>query len=38
MAGPEVDFLKNPSGDLAVAESYMKKGGYPAGRRTGGRS
>ena len=34
-AGPGVDFLKNPSGDLQLAESYMKKGGYPSGKYTG---
>src|SRR5947209_2276417 len=35
-AGPGDDFLKNPNGDLALAESYMKKGGFPSGKYTGG--
>jgi peptide/nickel transport system substrate-binding protein len=35
MNGPGVDFLKNPSGDLALAQSYMKKGGYPSGKANG---
>jgi peptide/nickel transport system substrate-binding protein len=35
VAGPGYDFFKNPSGDLAVAESYMKKAGYPSGKYTG---
>lgn len=34
-AGPGFDFLKNPNGDLKVAQSYMKKAGYPSGRYTG---
>jgi len=34
-AGPGVDFLKNPAGDLQLAESYMKKAGYPSGKYTG---
>ncbi|MCW3013799.1 MAG: hypothetical protein JWO02_891 [Solirubrobacterales bacterium] len=29
------DFLANPRGDMAVAESYMKKAGYPSGQYTG---
>jgi peptide/nickel transport system substrate-binding protein len=35
MEGPGNDFLKNPQGDLAVAQSYMKKGGYPSGKANG---
>jgi peptide/nickel transport system substrate-binding protein len=35
MNGPGVDFLKNPNGDLALAQSYMKKGGYPSGKANG---
>jgi peptide/nickel transport system substrate-binding protein len=34
-AGPGYDFYKNPNGDLALAESYMKKGGFPTGKYTG---
>lgn len=30
-----VDYLKNPSGDLAVAQKYMKAAGYPSGKYTG---
>ena len=36
--GPEgagVDYLSNPNGDLKLAESYMKKAGYPTGKYTG---
>ena len=29
------DFLKNPSGDMAVAKKYMKLAGYPSGKYTG---
>lgn len=36
LTGTGVDFLKNPSGDLALAKEYMKKGGYPSGMYTGG--
>jgi peptide/nickel transport system substrate-binding protein len=35
MAGPGVDFLSHPSGDMALATSYMKKAGFPSGRYTG---
>jgi peptide/nickel transport system substrate-binding protein len=34
-AGPGYDFYKNPDGDLALAQSYMKKAGYPSGKYTG---
>jgi peptide/nickel transport system substrate-binding protein len=34
--GPGYDFLAHPSGDLALAHSYMKKAGYPSGKYTGG--
>jgi len=37
-AGPGVDFLKNPKGDPALAASYMKKGGFPSGKYTGGKT
>jgi peptide/nickel transport system substrate-binding protein len=33
--GPNVDFLRKPRGDMALATSYMKKAGYPSGRYTG---
>jgi peptide/nickel transport system substrate-binding protein len=35
-AGPGYDFYKNPAGNLALAQSYMKKAGYPSGKYTGG--
>ena len=34
-AGPGYDFDANPNGNLALAESYMKKAGYPSGKYTG---
>ena len=34
-AGPGNDFYANPNGNLALAASYMKKGGYPSGKYTG---
>jgi peptide/nickel transport system substrate-binding protein len=34
--GPGYDFLANPAGDMAVAQEYMKKAGYPSGKYTGG--
>jgi len=34
-AGPGYDFLKDPNGNMAVAEKYMKKAGYPSGKYTG---
>jgi peptide/nickel transport system substrate-binding protein len=33
--GPGVDFLAKPSGDLALAQSYMKKAGFASGKYTG---
>lgn len=33
--GPGDDFLANPKGDLALAQSYMKKAGYSTGSYTG---
>jgi len=36
--GPGYDFLANPDGDLQLAESYMKKAGYPSGKYTGGQT
>lgn len=35
LAGPGYDFLANPSGNLALAQSYMKKAGFPTGKYTG---
>jgi peptide/nickel transport system substrate-binding protein len=36
MAGdPANDFYANPNGNVALAESYMKKAGYPSGKYTG---
>jgi peptide/nickel transport system substrate-binding protein len=35
-AGPGNDFYDHPNGDIALAESYMKKAGYPSGKYTGG--
>jgi peptide/nickel transport system substrate-binding protein len=34
-AGPGFDFLKNPQGDMAVAEKYMKAAGYSSGKYDG---
>jgi peptide/nickel transport system substrate-binding protein len=34
-AGPDIDYLKNPSGDLKLAQDYMKKAGFPSGKYTG---
>jgi peptide/nickel transport system substrate-binding protein len=34
MAGT-FDFMKNPDGDLKLAQSYMKKAGYPSGTYSG---
>jgi peptide/nickel transport system substrate-binding protein len=33
--GPGYDFMSHPSGDMQLAESYMKKGGFPSGKYTG---
>jgi peptide/nickel transport system substrate-binding protein len=33
--GVGVDYLKNPNGDLALAQSYMKKAGYSSGKANG---
>jgi peptide/nickel transport system substrate-binding protein len=33
--GAGYDFMSQPSGNLALAESYMKKGGFPSGKYTG---
>jgi peptide/nickel transport system substrate-binding protein len=35
-AGPGLDFLANPSGDMALAQEYMKKAGYASGKYDGG--
>jgi peptide/nickel transport system substrate-binding protein len=34
-AGTGVDFLKNPSGDAALAASYLKKAGFKSGKYSG---
>jgi peptide/nickel transport system substrate-binding protein len=34
-AGPGYDFLKNPKGDMALAQEYMKKAGYASGKYDG---
>ena len=34
-AGPQVDFNRYPSGNIAVATKYMKAAGYTSGRYTG---
>jgi len=34
-AGPGYDFVSYPNGNLALAESYMKKAGYASGKYTG---
>jgi peptide/nickel transport system substrate-binding protein len=34
-AGPGVDFLAKPEGDMALAQEYMRKAGYASGRYTG---
>jgi peptide/nickel transport system substrate-binding protein len=34
-AGPNLDYIKNPSGNLQLAQSYMKKAGYASGKYTG---
>jgi peptide/nickel transport system substrate-binding protein len=33
--GPDLDFLANPSGDLALARRYMRRAGYESGSYTG---
>jgi peptide/nickel transport system substrate-binding protein len=35
LAGPDLDYLKNPEGDAALAASYMKKAGYANGKYNG---
>jgi peptide/nickel transport system substrate-binding protein len=35
LAGPDYDFNKDTSGDMKVAEKYMKLAGYPSGKYTG---
>ncbi len=36
--GPGLDALSKPAGDIELAQSYMKKAGYPSGKYTGGQS
>jgi peptide/nickel transport system substrate-binding protein len=38
MKGPGYDFMAHPSGDMALAASYMQKAGYPSGKYTGGQT
>jgi peptide/nickel transport system substrate-binding protein len=33
--GPDLDFVQNPNGDLAVAEKYMQAAGYDSGKCEG---
>jgi peptide/nickel transport system substrate-binding protein len=35
LKGSGYDFVSNPNGDLKLAMSYMKKGGFPSGKYTG---
>jgi peptide/nickel transport system substrate-binding protein len=37
-AGPGVDFLAKPQGDLNLAMEYMKKAGYASGKYDGGKT
>ena len=34
-SGAQFDFIQHPTGDMALAESYMKKAGYSSGKCTG---
>jgi peptide/nickel transport system substrate-binding protein len=34
-SGSQFDFIQHPQGDMALAESYMKKAGYTSGKCTG---
>jgi peptide/nickel transport system substrate-binding protein len=34
-SGPQYDFLQHPTGDMAIAEKYMKAAGFPSGKCTG---
>jgi peptide/nickel transport system substrate-binding protein len=34
-AGPDLDFVSNPNGDMAVAEKYMKAAGFDSGKCEG---
>lgn len=34
-AGPGIDFYSSPSANLALAQSYMRKAGYPSGKYNG---
>jgi peptide/nickel transport system substrate-binding protein len=36
--GPGYDFMSKPQGDMALAQEYMKKAGYPSGKYTGGQT
>jgi peptide/nickel transport system substrate-binding protein len=34
-AGPNLDFMRTPNGNMQLAAQYMKKAGYPSGKYTG---
>jgi peptide/nickel transport system substrate-binding protein len=34
-AGPNLDFIKSPSGDMALAQKYLKKAGFSNGKYSG---
>jgi peptide/nickel transport system substrate-binding protein len=34
--GSQFDFNEHPEGDMAIAEKYIQKAGYPSGKYTGG--
>jgi peptide/nickel transport system substrate-binding protein len=36
MAGPDLDFMKTPNGDMNLAKQYMAKAGFKSGKYTGG--
>jgi peptide/nickel transport system substrate-binding protein len=36
--GPGLDFLAKPEGDMALAQSYMKKAGFASGKYDGGKT
>ena len=38
LAGPQVDYNNYPSGNMRVAEKYMRLAGYPSGRYTGAKT
>ena len=38
LAGPQVDYNRYPSGNMQVAEKYLRLAGYPSGRYTGAKT